>query len=149
LAEDAFQSAFLALAKRSRSLWVRDSVGPWLYRVAGRAAGRVRRDLIRRMKQERQLALRVTPRGGDCGNDRIVTALREEIDRLPAHYRRAVVACDVEELSYVEASQQMGWSVATVKGRLARGRERLRVRLRKRGLMPTFPLTIFGEGSRA
>ncbi len=33
-ARDAFQATFLILARRARSLWVRDSVGPWLYSVA-------------------------------------------------------------------------------------------------------------------
>src|SRR3984957_1607563 len=32
-AEDAFQATFLVLARKSGSLWVRDSVGPWLHSV--------------------------------------------------------------------------------------------------------------------
>lgn len=41
-AEDAFQATFLALLRSGRSLWVRDSLGPWLHRVAVRAATRAR-----------------------------------------------------------------------------------------------------------
>ena len=37
-AGDAFQAAFLVLVRKARSLWVRDSLGPWLHRVALRAA---------------------------------------------------------------------------------------------------------------
>src|SRR5690242_16114294 len=35
-AHDAFQATFLILARKSRTLWVRDSLGPWLHRVACR-----------------------------------------------------------------------------------------------------------------
>src|SRR6516165_3516083 len=39
-AMDAFQATFLVLIRKSRSLWIRDSLGPWLHRVACRAAAR-------------------------------------------------------------------------------------------------------------
>ena len=35
---DAFQATFLVLARKGRTLWVRDSLGPWLHRVASRAS---------------------------------------------------------------------------------------------------------------
>src|SRR5262249_21369492 len=41
-AEDAFQATFLVLVRKTGSLWVRDSLGPWLHRVARRAAVRAR-----------------------------------------------------------------------------------------------------------
>jgi len=40
--EDAFQATFLVLVRRAGSLWVRDSLGPWLYSVACRVAGEAR-----------------------------------------------------------------------------------------------------------
>ncbi|WP_406697322.1 sigma-70 family RNA polymerase sigma factor [Singulisphaera sp. Ch08] len=40
-AMDAFQATFLVLIRKGRSLWIRDSLGPWLHRVACRAARRV------------------------------------------------------------------------------------------------------------
>ena len=39
-AQDAFQATFLVLLRKGGTLWVRDSLGPWLHRVACRAAGR-------------------------------------------------------------------------------------------------------------
>src|SRR5690348_5256374 len=37
-AHDAFQATFLVLLRRAGSLWVRDSIGPWLHQVAYRVA---------------------------------------------------------------------------------------------------------------
>jgi DNA-directed RNA polymerase specialized sigma24 family protein len=37
-ADDAFQATFLVLVRRARSVWVRDSIGPWLHQVAHRVA---------------------------------------------------------------------------------------------------------------
>src|SRR4051794_30603062 len=41
-AEDAFQATFFVLARRAGRFTVRDSLGPWLYGVSRRVAGRAR-----------------------------------------------------------------------------------------------------------
>ena len=40
--DDAFQATFLVLVRKARSIQVRESLGPWLYRVAYRTAQRAR-----------------------------------------------------------------------------------------------------------
>jgi RNA polymerase sigma-70 factor (ECF subfamily) len=55
-------------------------------------------------------------------DDEIVDALGS----LPEHYRRAVLLCDVQGLSYAEIAQQMGCALGTVMSRLHRGRALLR-----------------------
>src|SRR3954453_9890954 len=52
---DAFQATFLVLVRKARSLWVRDSLGPWLHRVASRAAFRARSLASRRSEAERRI----------------------------------------------------------------------------------------------
>src|SRR5947209_450979 len=53
-AEDAFQAAFLALARKATA--VRESVPGWLYRVAAHAALRARhRDALRRSAERRHV----------------------------------------------------------------------------------------------
>ncbi len=47
-ADDAFQATFLVLVRKARSLWVKDSLGPWLHRVAQRVATRARNSESRR-----------------------------------------------------------------------------------------------------
>src|SRR5262249_9718839 len=75
--------------------------------------------------------------------------LDEELDRLPEKFRLPVLLCCLQDQTTDEAARQLGWSFATVKGRLQRGRERLRERLRRRGVtLPAAALaTILAEGA--
>ena len=62
--------------------------------------------------------------------------IHQELDRLPEHYRAAIVLCDLEGRTCEQTAQQLGCPVGTVGSRLARGREKLRGRLIRRGLAP-------------
>src|SRR4051794_12474814 len=139
-AMDAFQATFLVLARKARSLWVRDSLGPWLHRVAGRAAGRARAEAGRRRQLERWVAERSRTGAAGGARDGPAAAVHEEVGRLPGCYRAAVVLCDLEGRSYAEAAQHLGCPVGTVRSRLARGRGLLRDRLVRRGLGPAAAL---------
>ena len=55
-AEDAFQATFHVLVRKARSLWVRDSLGPWLHQVACRTASCLRTAAIRRRRYELRCA---------------------------------------------------------------------------------------------
>lgn len=56
-------------------------------------------------------------------------ALRRAVSSLPLGYREAVVACDLQELSYAEAAEALGCAVGTVRSRLHRGRALLASKL--------------------
>jgi RNA polymerase sigma factor (sigma-70 family) len=136
-AQDAFQDTFLVLARRLPSLGVVGSLEPWLYGVARRVASSARAASARRRRRERQAAELVTPRPPAIGVDPdLGGSIREEIDRLPERYRVPVALCLLEGLSPERAARQAGWPVGTIKSRLAKGRERLRARLARRGLAP-------------
>src|SRR5208282_5264675 len=66
--------------------------------------------------------------------------LDEELCRLPERFRAAIVLCDLEDVTHEQAAVRLGWPVGTVKSRLARGREKLRSRLVRRGLAPSLGL---------
>jgi RNA polymerase sigma-70 factor (ECF subfamily) len=150
-AHDAFQATFLVLLRKAGSLWVQDSLGPWLHRVAYHAAMRARLASARRRVAEQRAAERVPERSEARTWDDLGAVIYEEIDRLPERYRIAVVLCDLEERPYEEAARHLGCPVGTVKSRLARGRERLKERLTRRGLAgpaatlaPGFPVVDVG-----
>jgi RNA polymerase sigma factor (sigma-70 family) len=125
-AEDAFQATFLVLVRRAGTLWVRDSLGPWLHRVASRAAARARVMASRRRAAERRAIAMSDRNREDAVGEEVAGLVHAEIDRLPERYRMPVVLCDVEGRSYEEAARHLRCPVGTVKSRLARGRERLR-----------------------
>lgn len=142
LADDAFQTVFVTLAKRARSLWVRDSIGPWLHAVTVRVATRMRNDQARRRRIDAKAAA-LMPSSFEPGvPDDLGAALHEEIARLPEAQRLPIVFCLVEGLTHDQAADRLGWPVGTVRSRLARGRERLRSRLDRRGLAPSSGVLI-------
>jgi len=146
-AEDAFQATFLVLVQKARSLWVRDSLGPWLHRVAHRVATRARSSAARRREHERRAAATRQTQVSEQGDwEDVAARLHEEIDRLPERYRVTVVLCDLQGLTHEKAARHLGWPVGTVKSRLARARELLRGRLSRSGLEQPAGLLIPEKG---
>jgi RNA polymerase sigma factor (sigma-70 family) len=134
-AEDAFQATFLVLARKARSLWIKDSLGSWLHGVAHRVASKARLDAVRRGRRERRVAEAAAREvNRDLSPVDQEAALSEEIARLPEIYRAPVVLCYLQAMSYETAAGLLGVTEAAVRGRLARARERLRSRLTDRGV---------------
>jgi RNA polymerase sigma factor (sigma-70 family) len=136
-AEDAFQATFLVLARKARSLWIRDSLGPWLFQVACSVAACARAAILRRRVHEREAARSYQSAVGDKTWDDGDAVVCEELQRLPVRYRAAIMLCDLEGLTQERAAAVLGWPAGTMRSRLARGRQRLRDRLTRRGLAPT------------
>jgi RNA polymerase sigma factor (sigma-70 family) len=133
-ADDAFQAAFLVLARKAKGRGWHESVGNWLYLVAYRLALRVREQARRRKQHEARAAgtTPVDPLEAVSGRE-LCAALDEELSRLPERYRAAIVACCLEGQARDEAARALGWSPRMLKRRLERGRGLLRTRLEKRG----------------
>lgn len=77
----------------------------------------------------RSLTLEQDPLAG-LARRQHVAALRRALLALPVKYREAVVLCDLEELSYLDAAAALGCAIGTVRSRLHRGRALLARRLR-------------------
>jgi RNA polymerase sigma factor (sigma-70 family) len=139
-AQDAAQAAFLILARNASSIARRDSIAGWLYGTARRVAMRSVRDTARRRRHERRYAEATAERQGAGdglpGNGRDWSGLYEELDRLPERYRAPIVLCDLEGRTHEQAASALGCPTRTLQTRLYRGRERLRSRLVRRGLLP-------------
>ncbi len=132
--EDAFQCTFLILAKSAGSIKQAESIGPWLHRVALRVARRARYQACERRYREAAVRPFDNDPPGDARDDSFVPLLREEISRLPDHYRLPVVLCYLEGKTNEQAAAELRCPVGTVKGRLSRARDRLRYRLARRGI---------------
>ena len=89
-AEDAFQATFLALVRKAAAIGRREAVASWLYKVAYRAALRVRAEAAKQPPDNPAAAHGLpAPAAPEPGRDDLRPVLEEEIDRLPEKYRAA------------------------------------------------------------
>jgi RNA polymerase sigma factor (sigma-70 family) len=136
-AEDAFQAAFLVLARRAGQLKRPDLLGNWLYGVAYRT-GLEARAARRRIAQEQQPVAAVpepaAPAPPEDHAD-LRAVIDEELARLPDKYRAAVVLCDLEGCSRKDAAARLRVPEGTLSSRLAHARKVLAGRLTRRGVV--------------
>ena len=130
-AQDAFVKAYRALGRFRSGAPFR----PWLLRIVANEA----RNRRRAGGREQRLALRAAAEGpsGDAAPSPEAAVLRGEgraallaaVERLPEEQRLAVVCRYFLDLSEEETAVTLGCRRGTVKSRLARGLERLRVEM--------------------
>jgi RNA polymerase sigma factor (sigma-70 family) len=132
--EDAFQATFLVLARKAGAISKGESMGGWLYRVAYRIACKLKGRQARRYGRQREVrevpAAEETPEWEWRDVRRL---LDEEVNRLPPKYRLPFILCYLDGKTNEEAAQQLACPLGTLASRLAWARERLRVRLTRRG----------------
>lgn len=142
-AEDAFQATFLVLARKAGSVRKADSLASWLHGVALRVSARTRVNTARRRCSERQAAaMRTTSAQNPDAIDQSWPELHEEIARLPGRYREPLVLCYLQGLTTEAAADRLRCPRGTILSRLSRARDRLRERLKRRGLAPMGVLAI-------
>jgi RNA polymerase sigma factor (sigma-70 family) len=137
-AEDAFQAAFLILAKKAAHISRRESVSGWLYRVAYRVGLQARAVALKRAAREQSVQGVPIPSGEndpstEAAGRELRQALDEELTRLPGKYRTVLVLRCLAGKSSEETARELGCPVGTVESRLTRAREKLRVRLNRKG----------------
>jgi RNA polymerase sigma-70 factor (ECF subfamily) len=135
VADDVVQDVFVAVIDDASGYRAgRSGVLPWLLGIA--------RNHVRRWRHQRPvlpLPDDETPAGHELATtpdpvvaiarQRHTIALRRALLELPLRYREAIVLCDLQELSYVDAAGALGCAVGTVRSRLHRGRALLARRL--------------------
>lgn len=131
-AEDAFQAAFLVLARKAGASRQEHRVAAWLFQVARRLALRLRA----RQMREPCVALGALDPAGPALTpaDDLQPILEEELARLPEDYRAVLVLCCLERRSQREAARMLATTEDAVNTRLKRARGLLRQRLRRRGV---------------
>src|SRR5262249_2790194 len=144
-AEDAFQATFLVLARKAASINKRASVGSWLYQVASHVANKARKRTTNRQKREEWAALRQQADALDEVTGReLLAVFDEELQNLPEGERAALVLCYLEGKTRDEAARDAGCSESTLKRRLERGKERMRLRVARRGV--ALPAALLAAG---
>lgn len=143
LAEDVVQEVFMVLMRDGRNFDpTRGSLAAYLYGIA-------RNHVLRAFERERSFVPLDTDADdandaphenlvahfdplGDLTRGEMVEKLRQAVLALPAHYREALVLCELHELSYADAAGALGCAVGTVRSRLHRARAMLAEKMRGR-----------------
>ncbi|MCU0704054.1 MAG: sigma-70 family RNA polymerase sigma factor, partial [Fimbriiglobus sp.] len=134
-AEDAFQAAFVVLARKAGTIRPPRAVGAWLHAVAVHTALRARTLADRRRKRFTPLTVEpVSPMPIGPTDLDALRVLDEEIARLPAPQHAAVTLCELGGLSRKAAAERLGIAEGTLSSRLAAARKTLAARLRGRGV---------------
>lgn len=140
-ADDAFQATFLVLVRKAISLRQPELLGNWLYGVAYRIAARARLQTVRRADHEQRFpTMPETNHTQDVERRELQEVLDEELNRLPREHRDLLVLCYLQGKTNVEAARVLGCPPGSISGRLAAARERLRTRLKRRGVVASAAL---------
>ncbi|HEV8058228.1 MAG TPA: sigma-70 family RNA polymerase sigma factor [Gemmataceae bacterium] len=149
-AEDACQAAFLVLAQRAPGIRKSASLASWLHGVAQHVAANARRTHSRQLLRERRDPNRASsePEAEVTWREAQVI-LDEEIQRLPATLQAPIILCYFDGRTRDQAAKELNITVATLHGRLERGRGLLRDRLTRRGLTLPAALLVASLGAGA
>lgn len=128
-AEDAVQAVFVVLTRHATSIRSRESVAAWLHGVAVRVCRKVQ-------SRRKPTAPLVTEPSVELSWHDGLRAIDDAIATLPESLRQPVVLCYLHGMTRDEAATELGLNDTTFRGRLDRGKERLRKELARRG----FPL---------
>jgi RNA polymerase sigma factor (sigma-70 family) len=128
-AEDAFQATFLVLARRANTLTSRETVGPWLYKVAVWCCRNMRRANQRRLGRVRVGLNEPVAATEPQANSDLVAELDSAMLSLPEKYRVPIVLCHLQGWSRQQAAQHLGCPEGTLSIRLNRALAKLRVKL--------------------
>jgi RNA polymerase sigma-70 factor, ECF subfamily len=140
---DLSQEVFLRVFRTICRFRGQSSLRTWIYRIAVNQA-RNRHRFWRRRHRADQVSLdqHIATHGellssGESKPDRmfaqkeLAERLQRALDHLPFDQRTAIVLREIDGLSYEEIAFSLGVAVGTVKSRLTRARQALRVELRE------------------
>src|SRR5262245_29306168 len=132
LAEDVFQATFVVLANRAGAIHRRASLAGFLHGVAYRLALRARQRRVQSLPAA--VCDKAAGPAEGLAWQEMLGILDHELGLLPDRYRAPLLLCYLEGRTQDEAARQLGWSLNTLRRRLAQGRRLLEARLRGRGV---------------
>jgi len=145
-AADTTQDVFLKVFRGMKQFHGESSLKTWIYRIALHEAANRRRWWFRHKARETSIEPAEADGGGESAMQTALTdpadspfdsvahrevqqRVEEELQKLSEPYRTTLILRDLEEMSYEEIAEVLEISLGTVKSRLTRGREALRLRL--------------------
>ena len=131
-AEDAAQHCFLQLARKAERL--KAPIAGWLHRVAVQASIDLLRKRTSRLARERKAAAMAAPER-DATWDEVKDYVDRAISALPERLQVPIVMYFLEGHTQADVAEELGISQPAVSGRLKRGVEGLRKRLREQGVL--------------
>lgn len=144
LAQEAAQNTFCQLARHAARVRVRESLAPWLHKVALREAGTLLRSERSRQRTLQRLAVSVS--GGESASvqpteypalsatSRAGEHLDEALASLPEPERRVIILRYLQGLSLRELASAESSSEEAVRKRVSRALDRLTALLARRGV---------------
>jgi len=141
-AEEAAQEAFVRVYKSLKGFRSESKFSTWLYRIATNASLNIRqsarpREMKGAVEFESIQETLPDPSGGpesDLEQSRLSAEIQAGIKSLPEEFRTALVLRDVEGRDYEEIAAITGANLGTVRSRLHRARDRMRLFLTERGI---------------
>src|SRR5262245_37490361 len=140
---DLSQDVFLRVFRTIHRFRGHSSLRTWIYRIAVNQARNRHRFWSRRHRSD-QISLDEHVAqygdflsGGDATPERVFAQkelagrLQHALDSLPFDQRTAIVLREIDGLSYEEIAYSLGVAIGTVKSRLTRARQALRLELRE------------------
>lgn len=142
LAEDVSQETFIKLFKNKHSYKPIAKFTTWLHTIAINEAKTMRRSdrkhdtfSISNLFEEGTMDMELTSpdnKPDSLVNTKIeVNIIQKAIDGLDEKYREAVILRDIQDLEYEEIAEVLGIPLGTVRSRINRGRESLKITLGK------------------
>ena len=130
--EDAFQATFLQLSRSAASIQNPAALAGWLHAVAHRTSVRTR-NMVEHSSLDRvdlpsddEPLLQLTRRHE-------LQVLDEELARLPEAEKTPLIMHYLEGRTMGQIADRLGTTIGSIRGRLQRGRKRLRGRMIRRG----------------
>ncbi len=149
-ARDVAQEAFLKAYRGLSGFKQQARFSSWLYQIATNLC----RDRLRRRKTRPLVSLEALEEAGPViaetragAHERLIErdlarVVRGAIEALPLEQREVVILKEYQELTFLEIAQALDVPVSTVKTRLYRGLDQLRLRLEDQGVRGTTAVPV-------
>jgi RNA polymerase sigma-70 factor, ECF subfamily len=149
-ARDVAQEAFLKAYRGLAGFKQEARFSSWLYQIATNLC----RDRLRRRRSRPQVSLEAMEETGpliaetrpgaheQLQEQDLALLVRRAIESLPQEQREVVILKEYQELTFLEIAQTLEIPVSTVKTRLYRGLDQLRLRLEREGVRGAAPVPV-------